>query len=91
MLPYIIGYAAIINVISWLSMGIDKRKARKQKHRISEKRLWVITLIGGSAGTLLSMYMFRHKTKHIQFVAGVPVLLAVHLTLVITVLVRIGG
>ena len=56
-------------------MLIDKRKAKKGAWRISEHALFCITLLGGGVGTILGMYMFRHKTKKLRFTIGFPVIL----------------
>lgn len=74
-------YLLLINLVGFLSMGIDKRKAQKQKWRIPEKVLFLFAILGGSAGSLLGMYTFRHKTKHRKFVIGIPVILALQLIL----------
>lgn len=74
-------YLLLINLAGFLSMGIDKRKAQKQKWRIPEKVLFLFAILGGSAGSLLGMYTFRHKTKHRQFVIGIPVILVLQLIL----------
>lgn len=68
-------YLAIINAAAFLLMLIDKQKARKRKRRIPERVLLGITAVGGSFGTLMAMYAFRHKTKHVKFTAGVPLML----------------
>ena len=39
--------------------------------------------LGGSIGALVGMYTFRHKTRHIQFTVGIPVILAVQIVLAI--------
>ena len=56
-------------------MLIDKRKAQKGSWRIPEKTLFIITLLGGGIGTILGMYVFRHKTKKLKFTIGLPVIL----------------
>lgn len=85
----IIIYLLIMNVITFFMYGIDKWKARKNKWRISEATLLVTALIGGSAGALLGMHIFRHKTKHWKFKILVPLFLIVHIALpVYFVLVR---
>ena len=48
-------------------MGIDKWKARKQAWRIPEKTLFLISILGGSIGSIAGMYTFHHKTKHWYF------------------------
>ena len=68
-------YLIIVNFVGFLSMLIDKRRAIKNKWRISEKSLFIIAVIGGSIGSILGMKLFRHKTKHIQFRFGMPAIL----------------
>lgn len=74
---FLIGYLVIINLIAFITMGIDKNKARKHKWRIKEATLFIQALLGGSIGSNLGMQVFRHKTKHMQFVIGMPLILIV--------------
>lgn len=76
-------YIIIMNVVGFFIMGIDKRKAEKHAWRIPEKTLFLVSLIGGSIGTLLGMYVFRHKTKHWYFVIGMPLILIIHIILAV--------
>ena len=71
----IIIYLIIINVITFLAMWIDKRKAKKGKWRISEGALFALAFLGGSIGGIAGMYTFRHKTKKHRFTIGFPVIL----------------
>lgn len=82
-LKFLLIYIIIMNVVGFFIMGIDKRKAEKHAWRIPEKTLFLVSLIGGSIGTLLGMYVFRHKTKHWYFVIGMPLILIVHIILVV--------
>lgn len=59
-------------------MLIDKRKARRRKWRIPEAVLLGVAAVGGSLGTLIGMYKFRHKTLHTNFVWGVPTMMIAH-------------
>ena len=68
-------YLVAINIIGFFAMWIDKRKAQKGSWRISEQALFYITFLGGGIGTILGMYMFRHKTKKLRFTIGFPVIL----------------
>ncbi len=68
-------YLVIMNIIGLAVMGIDKSKARRHAWRISEKGLFLVSLLGGSIGTWAGMYLFRHKTKHWYFVIGMPAIL----------------
>lgn len=56
-------------------MGIDKRRAVKHAWRIPEKTLFLTAILGGSAGSIIGMQFFRHKTKHWYFRYGMPAIL----------------
>ncbi len=71
----VIYYLLAINVITFLAMWIDKRKAQKGSWRISEKALFTLVLLGGGVGGILGMYVFRHKTQKPRFVVGFPFIL----------------
>lgn len=73
----IIIYLILINITGFAVMGIDKWKARKQAWRIPEKTLFLISILGGSIGSIAGMYTFHHKTKHWYFVIGMPLILIV--------------
>ena len=79
----IIGYLVVMNIVGIAVMGIDKSKAKRGAWRIKEATLFGVSIIGGSIGTLLGMYMFRHKTKHIYFVIGMPMILILHIALAV--------
>lgn len=64
-----------INLFGFFQMFADKRRAKKDKWRIPEKRLFLVAAIGGSIGSILGMQVFRHKTKHKSFVIGMPAIL----------------
>ena len=72
-------YLAGVNLTGFAIMGIDKWKAKKQAFRIPEATLFLIAIIGGSIGSLIGMYTFRHKTRHMTFVIGMPVILALQI------------
>ena len=75
----------IVNIVAFIMYGIDKRKAKKNEYRISEKALLLSAAVGGSIGALSGMKVFRHKTKHKQFVIGVPLILVVQCILAIVI------
>ena len=87
----LIVYLILVNIAGFLSMGIDKHKAKKGQWRIPEKTLFLIAAIGGSIGSMYGMHLFRHKTKHKSFVYGMPVILIVQLLLVMVVLLKKWG
>lgn len=77
----IIIYLLIINIIAFLAMWIDKRKAEKGKWRISETTLLLLGVLGGSIGGMIGMYTFRHKTKKKRFTIGMPAILVTEILL----------
>ena len=72
-------YLASVNLAAFVLYGIDKYKARRGLWRIPESVLLFASAAGGSAGALLGMYVFHHKTKKPRFFIGVPAMLLLHL------------
>ena len=66
---------AVMNVVAFTLMGIDKRRARRGAWRISEKALFLITACFGVLGGVLGMKVFHHKTQHWYFRVFFPLLL----------------
>ena len=76
-------YFLLINLLLFILMGIDKRKAVTNKWRIKEKTLFILCLLGGSIGGIIGLYTFRHKTKHLKFKIGFPFIFLVQFILVL--------
>lgn len=75
-------YYLAINVITFIVFAIDKVKAMLGAWRIREIILLGLCLIGGSAGGFLAMDFCNHKVKSVHFIAGVPMMICVHLVLI---------
>ena len=75
MLKYLFYYIAAVSFLAVILTLYDKRAARKGRWRISENALLCVAAFGGSAAMLLSMLLIRHKTKHVKFMAGLPLIL----------------
>lgn len=60
-------YFIILNILGFVTMGIDKKRAINRGWRIPERTLLLIAFIGGALGSFLGMYIFRHKTRHVKF------------------------
>ncbi len=78
-------YIVIVNLVSFIMMGVDKRKAQKRAFRIPEATLFVLAVIGGSLGSIIGMHLFHHKTRHWYFLYGMPVILALQVILILAV------
>lgn len=74
----LIGYLIFINIISLVAYAMDKHKAKKKKWRIPERNLLLAALLGGSIGALIGVFGLRHKSRHLKFVLGVPIIFALH-------------
>ena len=86
LIKILILYLLIVNAIGFILMLVDKIKAKKNLWRIPEATLFLVAVIGGSIGSILGMYTFRHKTKHIKFIVGMPLILAAQVVLVILIM-----
>ena len=69
-------YLAIINAVAIAAYGWDKLCAIRKWWRVPELTLLGLAAIGGSVGALVAMKLFHHKTLHLKFKYGVPLILA---------------
>lgn len=87
-MKFILIYLAVVNFISYIMYGIDKRKAKQNRWRISENSLIFVAVIGGSIGAYLGMKMFHHKTRHKKFYMGIPAIMILQLLLAIWIIYK---
>ena len=85
-MKYLLGYLLILNAAAFLLMLVDKQKAKRNLWRIPEATLMWSAVLGGSIGALLGMNLFRHKTKHLKFTIGIPVILATQVVVTVVIL-----
>ena len=78
----------IINVVSFIVLGLDKNRAKTGNWRVSERSLFVLAFIGGAIGIYLGMRIFRHKTKQLHFTHGIPLIIFLNLFLIYYYLIR---
>lgn len=74
-------YLFLMNALGLIFMLADKKKAQRGAWRIPEATLMLLAALGGSIGSLLGMYWFRHKTKHPKFYLGIPAILILQIAL----------
>ncbi|PXV65515.1 uncharacterized membrane protein YsdA (DUF1294 family) [Dysgonomonas alginatilytica] len=75
---YIFYFLIIWNIVVFFLYGLDKRKAKTNKYRISEKTLLLSSFLWGATGAFLGMHVFRHKTKHAKFKILIPIFLVLN-------------
>jgi uncharacterized membrane protein YsdA (DUF1294 family) len=68
-----------MNIVTFVTFWIDKNLAQNNKSRVSESTLVLMSALGGAAGGLAAMYLFRHKTRHAKFFLGLPAMLLIHI------------
>lgn len=87
-IEFFIYYLLAINIIAFFIYGIDKWKAKKNRWRIPEKTLLLLAAIGGSIGSWAGMMIWRHKTKHLKFTIGVPLIFILQFALLIYIYIK---
>ncbi len=80
-----VAYLAIISLVAIIVCIYDKKVSKKNKVelRVPERNLLIISALGGSVAMLFTMLTIRHKTKHIKFMLGIPVIIALQVALVV--------
>lgn len=72
-------YIAVISIFSVVMCIYDKiiSKRNRVELRVSEKALLILSALGGSVAMLITMLLIRHKTKHLKFMLGIPIMIAI--------------
>ena len=75
----LLAYLALISLISIIVCIYDKKISKKNKVelRIPEKTLLILSALGGSVAMFITMLLIRHKTKHVKFMLGIPLIMVV--------------
>ena len=78
-------YIAFISLCSIVVCVRDKRVSKKNdvKLRIPEKSLFIWSAVGGSLAMYITMRLIRHKTKHVSFMVGIPVIFILQVALIV--------
>ena len=72
-------YLLVVNIAAFAVYGWDKMCAKRGMWRVPEKILLLLAFLGGSVGAMVGMAIFRHKTLHLKFRYGVPLILILQL------------
>lgn len=75
-------YLLGIFLVSVVVTIADKHKAKKGAWRVPEATLLWLAALGGSVAMYLTMHLIRHKTKHLKFMLGIPVIILLQVALV---------
>jgi len=72
---YALIYLTAVSLFAVILTVRDKNAARNNTRRIRERTLLIASIFGGSAAMLLTMLAVRHKTRHIKFMLGIPLII----------------
>lgn len=67
-------YLALLSIVSMVVTIVDKINAVRHRRRVPEKTLLILAALGGSVAMYLTMLVIHHKTKHIKFMLGIPII-----------------
>ena len=83
------GYLGVISVIAVIVTIADKVKAKRGAWRVPENMLLLLSALGGSVAMLVTMLLIRHKTKHLKFMLGIPIIIVLQIPLLWWLLTRV--
>ncbi|MBQ3708425.1 MAG: DUF1294 domain-containing protein [Clostridia bacterium] len=82
-------YLAVISVIAVIFTVADKVKAKRGAWRVPENTLLLLSALGGSVAMLVTMLLIRHKTKHLKFMLGIPIIIVLQIPVLWWLLTRV--
>jgi uncharacterized membrane protein YsdA (DUF1294 family) len=74
-------YIALISLFAVILTVHDKKAAQRHTWRVREMTLIIVAILGGSVSMLITMLIIRHKTKHIKFMLGLPLIIVIQVCL----------
>ncbi|MBE6653040.1 MAG: DUF1294 domain-containing protein [Ruminococcaceae bacterium] len=82
--PILLGYIAVVSLVSITICIYDKTISKRNnvKLRIPEKTLFICSALGGSLAMFITMQLIRHKTNHLSFMIGIPVIFILQVALI---------
>ncbi len=89
MIALLLSCIIAVNVITFVVYGIDKLKAKKGKWRVPEATLLLLAIVGGSAGAWCGVKVWHHKTMHVKFKYGIPLIMAMHAVLLVYLMTKV--
>lgn len=69
-------YLFIVNGLGAAVTAYDKLAARRGAWRVRERTLFVFCVLGSCPGVYAVMRLMHHKTRHLRFMLGIPLIFA---------------
>lgn len=79
-------FVAVMSLVSVIVCIYDKIASKHlTKHRTRESSLLLLSALGGSVAMFLTIQLIRHKTKHVKFMLGIPLIIILQIAALILV------
>ncbi len=65
----------VINLFTFIFVGHDKKRSTEYAERTPEVMFFLLSVLFGSLGVFLGMFVFHHKTRKVYFPVGIGLLL----------------
>ena len=82
-------YLILISLISIVVTVVDKINAIRSKRRVSERALFILSVMGGGIAMYITMLIIRHKTRKLKFMLGIPLVILLQLCFALFIVVKI--
>lgn len=85
---WVVGWYALASVVTLAAFGWDKLAARSGRRRTPERVLHTMELLGGWPGAIVAILWFRHKSSKPRFLMVTFAIMALHVVVIGTMLLR---
>ncbi len=75
MQKFVIFLLLILNIFGFILVSLDKFKAKNRLWRIPERSFFILSILGGSVGVYIGLFLFNHKTRHWYFMTIIPLII----------------
>ncbi len=79
MQTYIITILLILNIFGFVLVSLDKYKAKNKLWRIPERSFFILSIMGGSIGVYIGLFVFNHKTRNWYFMSVMPLIILIQI------------
>jgi uncharacterized membrane protein YsdA (DUF1294 family) len=76
---FLVGYLLLLNILTFVVYGLDKRSARQRGERVPENVLLFLAGVGGTPAAYAARHYFHHKTIKRPFITRLRLILIVQL------------
>lgn len=67
----------VLNIFGFVLVSLDKYKAKNRLWRIPERSFFILSILGGSIGVYIGLFVFNHKTRNWYFMTLIPLIIII--------------